>query len=147
MPSYLDKVFGISLFHNGLFNAGTSLATGVTMVLGGPLSSFIIRKTAHKVSKTTVRKVFQTIALIGPAICFGIITGMGCDSTAVVVLLITALFLYGFVTGGEFSIISEFAPDFSGTIFGIAATLSVWPAFVAPYVVGVMLGDSVRYIS
>ena len=143
LPSYLDKVFGISLFHNGLFNAGTSLATGFTMVIGGPLSGLIIRKTSGKVSKTTIRKVFQLIAMLGPAVCLAIITGMGCRSTGVVALLVTALFLYGFTTGGEFGIISEFAPDFSGTIFGIAATLSAWPAFVAPPVVGVILGDSV----
>ena len=68
---------------------------------------------------------------------------MECKSEAVVGLMITELFLYGFMTGGEFSVISEFAPDFSGTVYGIAATIAVWPSFVTPYVVGVMLGDSV----
>ena len=71
---------------------------------------------------------------------------MGCDSGAVVGLMITALFLYGFMTGGEWPVISEFAPDFSGTVFGICATIAVWPSFVAPYVVGVMLDDSVSYL-
>ena len=87
--------------------------------------------------------MFQTVALLGPALCLAIITVMDCRSEAVVALMIAALFFYGFVTGGEFSIITEFAPDFSGTIFGIVATLSIWPAFVAPYAVGLMLGDSV----
>ena len=71
---------------------------------------------------------------------------MECKSEAVVGLMITELFLYGFMTGGEFSVISEFAPDFSGTVVGIASTIALWPTFVAPYVVGVMLGDNVRYL-
>ena len=143
LPSYLDKVFGISVFQNGLFNAGTSLATGVSMAVCGPLSNYIIRKSSHRISKTTVRKLFQTVALLGPALCLTIITEIGCNSGAVVSLMITALFLYGFMTGGEWPVISEFAPDFSGTVFGICATVAVWPSFVAPYVVGIMLDDSV----
>ncbi|XP_054162156.1 uncharacterized transporter slc-17.2-like [Oppia nitens] len=142
MPSYLDKVFGMSLLSNGLFNAGLSLSTGVTMVLGGPLSALVIKKFGHRLTKTRVRKLFESTALIGPAICLAIITVMGCNSAAVVSLLMTALFFYGFVTGGEFSIYGEFAPDFSGTIFGIAATLASIPAFIGPYAVGVILGDT-----
>ncbi|XP_054161313.1 sialin-like isoform X2 [Oppia nitens] len=141
MPSYLDKVFGLSLLQNGLFNAMTSLATGLTMAFCGPLSAFIIRKASPRLSKTAVRKIFASIALLGPASCLALITALGCNSQAVITLLIMALFLYGFMTGGEFTIISEFAPDFSGTVFGIAATISVFPAFVAPYVVGIILGD------
>ena len=87
--------------------------------------------------------LFQTVALLGPALCLAVITEMGCDSGAVVGLMITALFLYGFMTGGEWPVISQFAPDFSGTVYGICATVAVWPSFVTPYVVGVMLGDSV----
>jgi len=136
-------VFGIPIIQNGLFNAMTSLATGLTMALCGPLSAYIIRKSAPKLSKTMVRKIFGTIALMGPAVCLALITAVGCNSTAVIALLITALFFYGFMTGGEFSIISEFAPDFSGTVFGIVATLSVFPAFLAPYVVGIIVDDRV----
>ncbi|CAG2105257.1 unnamed protein product [Medioppia subpectinata] len=147
MPSYLDKVFGIPIIQNGLFNAMTSLATGVTMAVCGPLSAYVIRKSSAKLSKTAVRKIFATTALMGPAVCLTIITAIGCDSTSVIALLITALFFYGFMTGGEFSMISEYAPDFSGTVFGIAATLSVFPAFLAPYVVGLILDDSPNDIS
>ncbi|CAG2114228.1 unnamed protein product [Medioppia subpectinata] len=141
------KVFGIPIIQNGLFNAMTSLATGVTMAVCGPLSAYVIRKSSAKLSKTAVRKIFATTALMGPAVCLTIITAIGCDSTSVIALLITALFFYGFMTGGEFSMISEYAPDFSGTVFGIAATLSVFPAFLAPYVVGLILDDSPNDIS
>ncbi|CAG2175092.1 unnamed protein product [Oppiella nova] len=112
------------------------------MAIGGPLSALVIKRFGHKISKTRIRKIFESIALIGPAICLAIITGMGCNSTAVVALLITALFLYGLFTGGEFVIYGEIAPDYSGTVFGIAGTLGAIPGFVAPYAVGVILGDS-----
>ncbi|CAG2175091.1 unnamed protein product, partial [Oppiella nova] len=108
LPSYElfqgTLVFGVSLLNNGLFNAMTSLAVAVTMALGGPLSAFIIKRFGHRLSRTRIRKIFETTALIGPAVCLAVITGMGCNANGVVGLLITALFLYGFVTGGEFSI-------------------------------------------
>jgi MFS family permease len=123
----------------------TTLATGITMLIGGPLSGLVLKKT--KLSKTRVRKIFENIALFGPAICIGLVPAVGCDSTAVVSLLILAMLLYGLNTGGEYPIISEFAPDFAGTVFGVAATLSIFPAFVAPYVVGVMLDEKVSHSS
>lgn len=136
-------MFAVTVIQNGWFNAGTALATGVCMIICGPLSGYLIQKCEGRVSRTAIRKSFQTVALIGPALCLAVITAMGCNSTAVVALMITALFLYGFMSGGEFAVISEFAPDFSGTVFGVAATLCVWPSFVAPYVVGLMLDQNV----
>lgn len=113
------------------------------MLFGGPLSGFIIKKTSNRLSKTRIRKIFQDIALLGPAVCLAVVPVMDCNSNAVIALLILALFLYGMTTDGEFPVISEFAPDFAGTVFGIAATVSIFPAFLAPYVVGLLLGDKV----
>lgn len=143
MPSFLDTVYGIPIFHNGIFTALTSLATGITQLIGGPLSGLILKKT--KLSKTRIRKIFEHIALIGPAICFGLVTAIPCNSTAVIALLVLAMLLYGFITGGEWPIISEFAPDFAGTIFGIANILSMCTGFVAPYIVGVLLDENVSH--
>jgi len=142
MPSFLSSVYGIPIFQNGIFNAMTTLATGIAMLIGGPLSGFILKKT--NLSKTRIRKIFEDVALIGPAICIGLVPAMGCNSTAVVVLLVMAMLLYGFMTGGEWPIISEFAPDFAGTIFGIANIFAMCTGFVAPYIVGVLLDENVR---
>jgi MFS family permease len=144
MPSFLSSVYGIPIFQNGIFNALTTLATGIAMLIGGPLSGFILSRT--KLSKTRVRKLFQHIALIGPAICIGLVPAVGCDSNVVVVLLVLAMLLYGFITGGEWPVISEFAPDFAGTIFGIANVFAMCTAFVAPYIVGVLLDEDVSII-
>ncbi|XP_054162158.1 uncharacterized transporter slc-17.2-like [Oppia nitens] len=141
IPAYLDKVFGMSLMQNGMYNAMISLATGITMALGGPLSALIIKRYKNRISKTNVRKLFESVALVGPAICLLAITQIGCHSQSVIALLIIALFLYGLFTGGEFVIYGEMAPDYSATLFGIAATLGVVPGFAAPYIVGVVLED------
>ncbi|XP_054162157.1 uncharacterized transporter slc-17.2-like [Oppia nitens] len=146
MPSYLDKVFGMPLMQNGMFNSMLSLATGITMALGGPLSALIIKRYKNRISKTNIRKLFESVALIGPAVCLLAITQIGCHSQSVVALLIVALFLYGLFTGGEFAVYGEIAPDFSGTVFGIAGTLGAIPGFVAPYAVGVILGDQPGHI-
>jgi MFS family permease len=47
--------------------------------------------------------------------------------------------LYGFITGGEYPIILEFAPEFSGTVFGFSNTFASSTGFLAPIIVGFIL--------
>ena len=47
--------------------------------------------------------------------------------------------LYGFLTGGEYPIIPEYAPEFTGTVFGFSNTLASSMGFVAPIIVGQIL--------
>lgn len=141
MPSYLDSVFGIPIQQNGLFNSFIYLASGVSMVIGGPLSSLILSKT--EISLTKVRKSFETIALMGPAICILLVPLSGCNSNLVITWLVLAMFFYGFITGGEWPIIGEFAPLYSGTVFGLANTPAMGMGFVAPLIVGALLDKDV----
>jgi MFS family permease len=141
MPSYLDTVFGISILENGLYSAIITVATGITMLLGGPLSEIVIKKT--NLSRTRVRKIFEEIALIGPGVCIALVPAMGCDYIPVIALLALSQLFYGINTGGEYPIIAELAPDFSGTVFGFVATISTIPTIFTPYVVGVLLDKKV----
>ena len=47
--------------------------------------------------------------------------------------------LYGFITGGEYPIIPEYAPEFTGTVFGFTNTLASSMGFLAPIIVGQIL--------
>ncbi|CAG2110653.1 unnamed protein product [Medioppia subpectinata] len=61
------------------------------------------------------------------------------DLVAVVVLVVLSMCLYGFITGGEYPIIPEYAPEFTGTVFGITNTLASSMGFLAPIIVGQIL--------
>ena len=116
-----------------------SLGQGMVALSAGPLSSWIIHRTG--LETILIRKGFQTFAMIGPAICLTIIPIVGCHSTVVIVCLILSLCSYGMFTGGEWPIISEFAPNSSGVIFGIANAFAVAAGILGPYIVGVILGE------
>ncbi|KAF7493862.1 Sialin [Sarcoptes scabiei] len=141
MPSYLSKVFNIDLFKNGWVFAGTNLANGMATLIAPPLANLIIEKCGWK--NLCVRKLFQSIALFGPAICLGLIPVIGLHPDPIIALLISAMMLYGFFSAGEWTIIAEYAPNFAGTVFGFANILAFSMGIIAPYIVGVLLDSQI----
>ncbi len=108
MPSYLSTIFGIDFFKNGSVNAASSLAQGLFGLLAAPLSNAIIARTSpHLCRSIVVRKTFQTVAMIGPAVCLCLVPAFGCNSTGVIVMLVGAMLLYGFFTGKSTIVINN----------------------------------------
>lgn len=101
MPSYLSTIFGVDFFKNGTVNAASSLAQGLVGLFAAPLSNWIIAQTS--VQSIWVRKAFQTVAMLGPALCLCLVPLFGCNSSGVIVMLVGAMLLYGFMTGGEWT--------------------------------------------
>ena len=81
--------------------------------------------------------------MAGPAICLFIIPFFGDDKTLIIVLSIASMTFLGFITGGEYPIVSEFAQDFAGTTFGIANTFGSLSGFMAPNIIGWILEANV----
>lgn len=139
LPSYLENAFQIELFKNGWVYAGTNLANGLASLLAPTIANVLMNH--FGIRRLIVRKIFQSIALFGPAICLGLIPAFGSKPEPVIVMLIMAMMLYGFFSAGEWTIISEYAPNFAGTVFGMANILAFAMGVVAPYIVGVLLDD------
>ena len=69
---------------------------------------------------------------------------VGCDQTAVIVLLILGMVIIGLTAGGDSPIVVDIAPDYSGSLYGFQNCFASIPGFLAPLVVGLVLdGDSV----
>lgn len=117
-----------------------------SLLTTGPLSVYLQKKFSSRISLTRMRKNFAIVSFLGPAICIFLIPQVGCNSMAVTVLLMLAMFFYEFLSGGEWPIISEFALDFSGTVFGIANTPAMATGLVAPVLVGAFIDENVNYI-
>lgn len=67
----------------------------------------------------------------------------GHDRVFSVTIITIALTLNGGVTAGYLSNGLDIAPNFSGTIFGMANTLSSFGGFLSAYMVGVLTNDNV----
>lgn len=62
----------------------------------------------------------------------------GANATASVTILTLSLFCHGAITGGYLSNGLDIAPNFAGTIFGMANTLSSFGGFLSNLMVGAL---------
>ena len=137
MPSYLSSVFHIAIVHNGAISATASLAHGLCGALAAPASNWMIQKCHCRA--IVIRKLFQSVAMFGPALCLGLIPAVDCSCSGVTGLLVGAMLLMGFTRGGEWTLISEYAPNSVSTVFCFANILAFAMGMTAPYVVGILL--------
>ncbi|CAG2123455.1 unnamed protein product, partial [Medioppia subpectinata] len=137
MPTYLDTVFGMSIQTNSWFNSLFYAILCVSTLIAGPLSTWVNGK--HWISLTRSRKNFQSFGMFGCCICIGVIPLVGCNIVAVMCLLLSGIFLFGSIAGGEYACIPEYAPNYSGTVYGVASTLASTTGFMGPQIVGLLL--------
>lgn len=68
---------------------------------------------------------------------------LGMDATWSVAIFTLALFAHGAVTAGYLGNGLDIAPNFSGTIFGMANSLSSFGGFLSTWMVGALTFDNV----
>lgn len=79
---------------------------------------------AGRLSTTAIRKLFTAFAVLTPGILMIFQAIYGRDRTVSVTIFTLSLFFNGAVTAGYLANGLDIAPNFSGTIFGMANTLS-----------------------
>ena len=153
------------MFQNGLLSALPYLTNGV---MNFPMA-FVSDKllSSGRLSKTTVRKIFNTIGFGGPAVALTWIAFEKCNSTRVIIALCVSLGLNsGAVSGFLVSmglvlhwqsvhlwqrppsyrkvVFTDVAPNYSGTLVGISNTFANTTGFISPIIVGILTEGNVR---
>lgn len=141
IPTFLHGVFGVAIVYNGILNSGCAFASGLSAFVSAPLANYIIIR--FQIRTILVRKIFQTISLLGPAICLCGITLFPDNFNLTVIGLISAMYFSGFYSGGEWTLVSDYAPNFSGTVFGFVGILSYLTGVLVPHMVGVILDSPI----
>lgn len=93
--------------------------------------------------KRNTRKSF--LAVMTPGILMILQIFFGEHRTFAVAIFTIALTLNGGVTAGYLSNGLDIAPNFSGTIFGMANTLSSFGGWASSFMVGVLTNEDVSY--
>ncbi|KAK7066596.1 hypothetical protein SK128_005107 [Halocaridina rubra] len=94
-----------------------------------------------KLSTGAVRKIANTIAHCGPAICLITLTTFTCNREATIALLFVAVGLQGGIYTGFMVNHVDIAPNFAGTLFGITNAGATIPGWVAPMTVGALTNN------
>ncbi|KAH7639660.1 sialin [Dermatophagoides farinae] len=140
IPAYLDRLYNINIVDNGFICAAAFASYGLSCFIAPYISNWMIDRL--NISVLTTRKLFQAVAMLIPCICLLAITFVY-DKTIMIILLIMAMLSYGFFTGGEWTMISEYAPNFVGVVSGFIHILGFMSGFLAPYIVGVILDSNI----
>ncbi|CAL1268942.1 unnamed protein product, partial [Larinioides sclopetarius] len=144
MPTYFQNILQFDIKKNGILSAlpYAALATNIA------IASFIadgLRK-CNKLSITAIRKIANSLGLIGPAVCCLGIVAFSCQREMIVGVLCLALFLNGFAFSGFGVTHVDMSADFSGVTFGISNSVGNIAGILAPVVVSFLTasGDTVE---
>lgn len=104
------------------------------------LASYLADKLrkSGKLSTTATRKVFTSFAIFVPGLLMTVQAFWGINATLSVTVFTISLFFNGAVTAGYLANSLDIAPNFSGTIFGMANTLSSFGGWLSTKIVAVL---------
>ena len=138
-PTYMKTVQGVDIKKNGLLSGLPFLLRYFGGIFLCKIADIVIEK--KLLSLTNVRRIFNSIALIPPAIALIMIGfasgGLECDYSYVIAILCVGMFFNGAFSAGMFSSHLDLAPNFAGTLMGISNTFAGGvTGFVVPTVIG-----------
>lgn len=136
LPTYMKDVLHFNIKENGLLSSLPYLGKYVMAVLASYLADRI--RKSGKLSTTVTRKVFTTFATLIPGFLMVIQVFFGMNAALSVTVFTISLFFNGAVTAGYLSNALDIAPNFSGTIFGMANTLSSFGGWLSTKIVAVL---------
>lgn len=139
MPAYFHDVFGVPMKSNGVFTALAVAGSLASKSLCLKLSAYVMNW--RSMSLTTIRKIFQSIALLVPSLALLIITLNNDSQTLDTCLIIFCMFGMGFVCLGDTPITADFAKDLSGSLFGFTNTWACLMGIASPLIVSAFMNN------
>lgn len=130
---------------NGLLSSLPYLGKYAMAIIASYFADYLRR--TGKLTTTQARKSFTAFAVMLPGLLMIVQIFVGYDHTWAVIIFTAQLFLNGAVTAGYLGNGLDIAPNFSGTIFGMANTLSSLGGFLSSFMVGSLTKDDVSALS
>ncbi|XP_038222250.1 sialin isoform X2 [Zerene cesonia] len=134
LPTYIESILKYNIKHNGLLSSLPYLGKYLCALASSVLADSLRR--TGRLSTTTARKLFTGFAVGLPGILMIAQAFFGHDRVWSIAIFTVALTINGAVTAGYLGNGLDIAPNFSGTIFGIANTLSSFGGWLSTFMVG-----------
>ena len=144
---YLKKMLGVNIKTNGVLSGLPMLSRYVGGLFHGAVADHLLRRGWRVI---TIRRVFNSICMVGPAIFMFILAfpppGSQCSVGMTISLLSVGMFFNGALSSGHFSSPSDLSPNYAGTMFGISNTLSGGvTAYSTAAIVGAYTSDNFTF--
>lgn len=132
-PTYMKHVLFLDIKKNGILSSFPYIGKYAMALITSYIADYI--RATGKISTTLIRKIFTTLAVGLPGFLMVAQVYLGYGAVWTVTIFTFALTLNGAVTAGYLGNGLDIAPNFSGTIFGMANTLSSFGGFLSTYIV------------
>lgn len=136
LPKYMSDVLHFKIKENALYSSLPYVMMWIVSVSTGVLGDWMLKR--KYIGITASRKLFTTIASVGPAIFIIGASYAECDRTTVVVLFTIAMGIMGTFYPGMKVNPLDLSPNYAGTIMAITNGVGAITGIVGPYIVGVM---------
>jgi len=143
MPSYFSSVHGLDISSAGIYTMAPWAAMFVMMNVAGWIADSLI---SRQWDITTVRKLMQTIGLLGSA-TFLYLTRFVTTPDMALLSLCGALGLLAFAYSGSAPNVLDIAPRFGGVVFGVMNTLGTLPGIIGVAMAGWLVDTTGSYDS
>lgn len=140
LPSYLADVLHFNIQSNGSLSASVYLSQLVVGLVSSYLADYLRKKEILRV--TNVRKLFQSIGLLGQAVGLVGATFAGCDWMLAFAMLLLACTSSGALYGSESVLPVDIAAEFAGAVMGFTNCISNSAGIFTPLVVGYLTESS-----
>ncbi|GFT85486.1 hypothetical protein NPIL_605171 [Nephila pilipes] len=136
LPTYFATVLHFKIEKNGFLSSFPFLLqTGVSLVVGFVADAVIRRNLA---TTNFVRKFCNSIAGFGVSLGLISVCLAGCNVTLNILPFMCSLAIGGCHYSGHVLSHLDLSPEYAGTLFGIANTISSLTGFIVPFIVGTL---------
>lgn len=134
LPTYLRTILGYNIKANGLLSALPYLLGVFSRWFTSVWVDYVRKK--RWLSTTVVRKICDFSAQSVHGLCLLLVTFMGCNRDAIIILLNVGTVIAEF-SGSSYMVNHlDIGPIYAGVLFGISNCLANIPGFITPAVVG-----------
>ncbi|XP_063916931.1 sialin-like isoform X1 [Zophobas morio] len=139
LPKYMKDVLKFNVAENGVWSSVPYIFMWLVSMGSGWVCDYLIKR--QYMSVTLARKVFTSIASMGPAIFIIAASYSGCDRDLAVGMFTVAMSFMGtFYCGMKVNAL-DLAPNFAGTLMAIVNGIGAITGIIVPYLVGALTED------
>lgn len=140
LPKYMKSVMHFSIAQNGFLSALPFLVMWFTAMGAGWLSDFLLIRKC--LSVTAARKIFTTIASVGPGLGVIAASYAGCDKVAVATLFTVGMAFMGFFYPSLKVNALDLSPNYAGTLMAIVNGIGAISGIITPALIGYLTPNS-----